>query len=233
MSLTEHKSNGTREDHVIDFLKRICDQHGLDDAAYAGANPISGRLHGFMTYAPDWQAHYAKNQFHRIDPTLIEARRSIAPVDWTRLEPSENFDKVFRDAHDFGIGSVGMTIPVRGPLGDVGSLSVTSKLPREEWMKLRKEVVHYLQTYAVNIHDQVMREDKLMSALTDHALSTREVEILQWIAAGKSQSDIGDILSISHRTVEVHLRSARTKLNALTTAQAIGRAIARGLIYPE
>ncbi|SFE14410.1 autoinducer binding domain-containing protein [Roseivivax sediminis] len=233
MDLRENRPNCTREAHVIDFLRRICDQHGLDDAAYAGANPISGRVHGFMTYSADWQAHYAQNQLHRIDPTLIEARRSIAPVDWSRLEPNENFDKVFRDAHDFGISNLGLTIPVRGPLGDVGSLSVTSNLPRSEWEKLRKEVIYHLQSYAVNIHDQVMRDDKLMAALTEHALSTREIEILQWIAAGKSQADIGGILSISHRTVEVHLRSARTKLNALTTAQAIGRAIARGLIYPE
>jgi DNA-binding CsgD family transcriptional regulator len=64
-------------------------------------------------------------------------------------------------------------------------------------------------------------------------LSTREKEIMQWIAAGKSQQDIGDILNISHRTVEVHLRSARQKLHALTTPQAVGRAINLGLIYPR
>jgi DNA-binding CsgD family transcriptional regulator len=64
-------------------------------------------------------------------------------------------------------------------------------------------------------------------------LSNREREALQWIAAGKSQQDVGDILGISGRTVEVHLRSAREKLGALTTVQAVGRAIAFGLIYPR
>ena len=63
-------------------------------------------------------------------------------------------------------------------------------------------------------------------------MSMREREILQWTAEGKSQQDIADILTISHRTVEVHLRSARHKLYALTTAQAVGRAISMGLIYP-
>jgi DNA-binding CsgD family transcriptional regulator len=38
-------------------------------------------------------------------------------------------------------------------------------------------------------------------------------------------------LSISARTVEVHLRSAREKLGALTTSQAVGRAIRLGLIH--
>ncbi len=83
------------------------------------------------------------------------------------------------------------------------------------------------------MHDMVIQADPLTRMLNTPSLSTREIEILQWTAAGKSQQDIGDILSISHRTVEVHLRSARQKLNALTTPQAIGRAINLGLIYPR
>jgi len=77
-----------------------------------------------------------------------------------------------------------------------------------------------------------MKSGMLPNYLANPSLSTREKEILQWVAAGKSQQDIGDILSISHRTVEVHLRSGREKLNALTTAQAVGRSISLGLIYP-
>jgi DNA-binding CsgD family transcriptional regulator len=57
--------------------------------------------------------------------------------------------------------------------------------------------------------------------------------VLQWVAAGKSQQDVGDILNISSRTVEVHLRSAREKLGALTTVQAVGRAIGFGMIQPR
>ena len=77
-----------------------------------------------------------------------------------------------------------------------------------------------------------MASGVLAKALYRPSLSSREVEILQWVAEGKSQQDIGDILSISHRTVEVHLRSGRDKLGALTTAQAVGRAISLGLIHP-
>ena len=219
---------------INDVLFRIRDSYGLDHAAYAGSNPVSGRVYGLMTYSEDWQSHYLKSGYYRIDPTLNEARRSIAPVDWTRLDKSENFRRVFADAHDFGISDQGLTVPVRGPLGDVGGLSVTSNLSEREWARLKGEVMRDLQAFAVYIHDRMMRDDDaLMRTLVHPNLSTREVEILQWIAAGKSQQDIGDILSISARTVEVHLRSARTKLNALTTAQAIGRAIGLGLIHPE
>ncbi len=220
------------EDPFKDLLLKMREKFGLDHMAYAGFNPMSGTTHGHVTYDDQWTHHYANQELFRIDPTLLKAQRSVAPVDWTRLEHDENFRTVFRDAHDFGITDTGITIPVRGPFGDIGGLSVTSDLSPGEWRKLKRHVMSDLQQVAANVHDLVMRSNPLMRALSAPQLSTREVEILQWTAAGKSQQDIGDILSISHRTVEVHLRSSRQKLHALTTAQAVGRAIALGIVYP-
>lgn len=233
MKLADLLLRSSGEDDITQLLHEIAGRYGLDHVAYAGSNPVSGRVYGMMTYPVEWQALYLQNGFHRIDPTLIQARRNIAPVDWSRLERDEGFRAVFSLAHDFGISDAGLTVPVRGPLGDVGGLSVNTSLSPEEWGRLKPEIVSDLQALAVHIHDRIMRDDSPLQDLSHPGLSTREVEILQWIASGKSQQDIADILTISHRTVEVHLRSARTKLNALTTAQAIGRAIARGLIYPD
>lgn len=220
------------ESHYSGFLKQVREKFELDNVAYAGINPVSGTIHGHVTYDDAWKAHYTDQNYQLIDPTLHMPQRSIAPVDWSRLERSDQFRQVFRDAHDFGIGDQGLTIPVRGPYGDVGLLSVTRECSKTEWTRLVGHVISDLQSMAVHIHDSVMNSDTLTSVLMHPALSKREVEILQWTAAGKSQQDIGDILSISHRTVEVHLRSSREKLYALTTAQAVGRAIGLGLIFP-
>ncbi|MEX0318429.1 MULTISPECIES: LuxR family transcriptional regulator [unclassified Ruegeria] len=220
------------ETQYTEFLKQVCDKFEMDHAAYAGLNPAAGSIHGHVTYDDGWKNHYQEQGFQMIDPTLHMSQRSIAPVDWSRLERSPDFQKVFRDANDFGIGDQGITIPVRGPYGDVGLLSATRDCSREEWKKLVSHVIGDLQSMAVHIHDSVITSDSLNQILYHPTLSSREVEILQWVAAGKSQQDIGDILSISHRTVEVHLRSSREKLNALTTPQAVGRAIGIGLIFP-
>jgi DNA-binding CsgD family transcriptional regulator len=221
------------EGSFSDILFQMREKFGFDHVAYAGVNPINGTTHSHMTYDKAWAAHYIEQGFYRIDPTLTEARRSIAPVDWGRLEHTQNFKTVFRDAHDFNISDTGLTIPIHGPYGDIGGLSVTSNLQASDWQKLRQETISDLQSLAVYFHDLIIRSDPLSKILDRPNLSSRETEILQWIAAGKSQQDIGDILSISHRTVEVHLRSARSKLAALTTPQAIGRAISLGLVYPE
>ncbi|WP_103335646.1 autoinducer binding domain-containing protein [Pseudotabrizicola formosa] len=216
----------------VSFLDQICARFELDHAAYAGTNPVASAVHGYVNYPDAWKRHYAENGLHRIDPTLLVASRSIAPVDWSRLDQTAGFEKTFRDARDFGITNRGLTIPVRGPYGDIGMLSVTRDCSATEWEKLSRQILPDLQSVAVHVHDTVMRSDVLSRALRYPALSTREREILQWIAAGKSQQDVGDILGISHRTVEVHLRSGREKLYALTTPQAVGRAIMLGLIYP-
>lgn len=215
-----------------EFLLQLREKFEMDHSAYAGINPAAGAIHGYVTYGDDWKQHYQQQGFHMIDPTLHMSQRSIAPVDWSRLERGKDFKRVFRDAHDFGLSEQGLTIPVRGPYGDVGLLSVTRDCSPEQWRKLVNHVISDLQSIAVHIHDTVMGSDLLGRILYHPALSTREVEIMQWVAVGKSQQDIGDILSISHRTVEVHLRSSREKLCALTTAQAVGRAIGLGLIYP-
>lgn len=215
------------------YLERIRDRFELDHVAYAGVNPVSGKSHGYMTYDQEWSRHYLEHRFYEIDPVLIKARHSIAPVDWARLEKGLEFQTVFRDARAFGITDRGLTIPVRGPFGDVGGFSVLRDCSRREWDLLISEIIGDLQAAAVHMHDAIIRSDPLSSVLGAPSLSSREIEILQWTVAGKSQQDIGDILSISHRTVEVHLRSARSKLQALTTAQAIGRAINLGLIYPR
>jgi len=55
-------------------------------------------------------------------------------------------------------------------------------------------------------------------------LTNRQREVLQWVAEGKTMQDIAVILSLNQATVEKHLRKARERLNAETTAQAILKA---------
>jgi DNA-binding CsgD family transcriptional regulator len=233
MDLIDLSTIPDADDRFVRFLDDVCQSLEFDHASYATFNPISGAVQGFANYHPDWVNHYMSRGFHRIDPTIHVGRKSIAPVDWTRLERTAHFQTIFANAPDFGMSERGLTVPVRGPYGDLGLFSVTRKCPEDQWQALRKHVIGNLQIAAVHMHDNVMSSSLTMSALRLPALSLREREILQWVAEGKSQQDIGDILSISHRTVEVHLRSARSKLGALTTPQAIGRAVGLGIVKPS
>lgn len=230
MELIDLASTPEGRHDFIEYLEAICDQAEVEYASYASSNPVSGKVVAFTTYPEAWKTHYMENGLHLSDPTLQTAARSIAPVDWSRLEKTEAFSNLFGQARDFLIPDVGLTIPIRGPYGETGLFSVTSSVGAETWRKLKRKVLADLQMSAIYMHDRVMKSDHLTEILRYPALSTREIEILQWVASGKTQQDVADILSISSRTVEVHLRSTREKLNALSTPQAVGRGISMGLI---
>ena len=60
----------------------------------------------------------------------------------------------------------------------------------------------------------------LESRLKHAALTARETEVLSWIAKGKTNRDIAEILSLSHRTVNKHLEHIYQKLGVETRAAA-------------
>jgi len=61
-------------------------------------------------------------------------------------------------------------------------------------------------------------------------LSTREVEVLALVAEGLTDSQVGERLYLSPRTVGQHLRSIYQKLGVPSRAAAVKEAVGRGLI---
>ena len=59
---------------------------------------------------------------------------------------------------------------------------------------------------------------------SDCELSKREVECLRWAAIGKTDREIGMIISLSHATVRYHVHRAGEKLNSVNRAQTIFKA---------
>jgi transcriptional regulator EpsA len=63
-------------------------------------------------------------------------------------------------------------------------------------------------------------------------LTPREQEILRWIAIGKSNFEVGAILSISPLTVKNHVQKILRKLNVVNRTQAVGKALEARIITP-
>jgi DNA-binding CsgD family transcriptional regulator len=58
-------------------------------------------------------------------------------------------------------------------------------------------------------------------------LTTREAEVLYWLAKGKTNRDIGDILGSSPATVKKHLERVYVKLGVETRTAAASVAMSR------
>ena len=71
---------------------------------------------------------------------------------------------------------------------------------------------------------------KLAERVSGETLSAREIEVLQRIAAGKSNKEIGAELFISEGTVKTHVKSIFAKLDVVSRTEAVAAATRRGLI---
>ncbi len=56
-------------------------------------------------------------------------------------------------------------------------------------------------------------------------LSSREIEVLNWLKKGKSSWDVAAILNISERTVNFHVKNIMQKLDAVSRTQAVAVAV--------
>lgn len=65
----------------------------------------------------------------------------------------------------------------------------------------------------------------------DGALSERELEVLQQVAAGHRNREIGANLFIAEETVKVHMKHILDKLNAKGRTQSVAIAVRRGMIH--
>jgi DNA-binding NarL/FixJ family response regulator len=71
---------------------------------------------------------------------------------------------------------------------------------------------------------------KLAERISHSSLSPREVEVLQFVAKGLTNKEIGSILFISDKTARNHVISLMAKLEAKDRTEAVTIAIRKGLI---
>ena len=71
---------------------------------------------------------------------------------------------------------------------------------------------------------------KLAKSMSAPRLSKREVEVLESLASGKSNKEIGHALDISEGTIKFHVKSILRKLDAIGRAEAVAVASRRGII---
>lgn len=145
-----------------------------------------------------------------------------APFFWTKTRRgSDDLYRVVPTPR--GQGVHGLQIPVFGPLGLEGAVSLGGeRIDASPPARIALTLVGRAAFAAM----QRLLVAQAEMPVTD--LSGREREILSWVAAGRRQSEIAASLGLSGRTVENHLRRIRRRLGVATTAQAIRVAIRRG-----
>lgn len=144
---------------------------------------------------------------------------------WGQMEPDAEQMAFLTRMREVGLGD-GFTLPVYGPGGRNGSVNIGAAE--------REGVIESAPVDQMHMVAQVAHM-RLCQLLPDRGplekpLSARELEILDWVARGKSNSVIADILHLSGATVDTYLRRIYEKLDVSDRTSAAVMGVGMGLI---
>lgn len=157
-----------------------------------------------------------ENQFTQKCPIINQVSHVDTPFYWMKLGAhSAEGDYQLVDKPMKGVLS-GIQLPVFGRSGLVSSLSLGGTQ-----IDSSIEVEYILGILANQIS---LYSRKLLALSTENniqGLTRREKEIINLLSNGLKQRQVSEILGISERTIENHVRKVRQKLGTTTTAEAI------------
>lgn len=223
-------------DELTPFIRDLLEPYGLCNVVYHASHlPGLPGTHPLLvlTYPVSWIDRYFEKDYFRVDPVVAEASRSILPFDWDRLERwSPQVRNFFGESVDAGVGRHGLTLPVRGPSGELALFSLTSEANDRDWTLLRSRYMRDFQVIAHYVHARATQLAGAVPTREVRRLSPRERQCLEMLASGYPVKRMSHVLSLSESAVRLYLDSARHKLMAINKHHAVARAVAWGIISP-
>lgn len=189
-------------------------------------------------YSSAWRERYDAERLAYVDPTVGHCLSSTLPIVWEpAIFDGPEGSALYEEACAYGIRT-GVTLPVHGPNGEFGVLSFASDAPPgREFSRSIAQVMPSLTLVRDYAFASAIRflggAGQAGSGETAPRLTRRELEVLNWVMAGKSSWEISKITNCSEATVNFHLANVRQKFNVNTRQQAVVKAISLGLISPE
>jgi DNA-binding CsgD family transcriptional regulator len=229
--LVEHLDRQKDVPSLLASFQRLVEAFGLcgfciGDPSHQKVKRVNRRWDGNWPIA--WEMHYASQDYLSVDPLVEQMNRAPCAFRWSslfaRVDPVRR--RVLDDAAAFGIRD-GFAVPIHGPRGAIGAVAISAThydlAPQDE---------HALRMASLYLHAQmnVLRGDATVHPIRN--LTPRERECLNWVAAGKTDWEISQILNISEQTTHGYVQNAMTKLGARTRAQAVALAIQSSQIQP-
>jgi DNA-binding CsgD family transcriptional regulator len=182
--------------------------------------------HGFPPKVAEAYMEIGRGHADPVPRLAIEGGVPVRWSDmWAHIDPSPDQAHFLEVMRELEMGD-GYSIPVFGPNGRDATVSVGRAVSKEALDTAPIERMHLL-AQAAHTRVCVLSPDWHEH---DNPLSAREMEILRWVARGKSNGVIADILSLSAGTVDTYLRRIYDKLDVSDRTSAAVRGVGMGLI---
>lgn len=177
-------------------------------------------------YPQAWVNAYFERKLWQIDPIPVTALNTSLPFCWSQLSELREIndaEQAFLDELRQHVDTDGVAVQVFGPNGRNGYFGLGVHKDCEAQSRRDLRVVQWACQLT---HHRYCDLEVFRAA----PLSRREQEVLSWVARGKSNSSIADILSISSYTVDAYMRRIYQKLGVNDRVSAAIRGLGSGLI---
>jgi DNA-binding CsgD family transcriptional regulator len=197
--------------------------YGTGPRASDAAPPVH---HGFSAAIVD---AYLGSDYQRVDVAHRAAMALGKPLRWSdawaAVEITADERRFLELMRSVGLGD-GFTLPCYGPNGRNGYIGI-GRMDNDARTDEGSLLEMHLSAQAAHL-----RIGDFALGLPEHErhLSAREREVLDWVARGKSNGVIADILSISAGTVDTYLRRIYDKLEVADRTSAAVKGVGMGLI---
>ncbi|WP_417272925.1 autoinducer binding domain-containing protein [Celeribacter halophilus] len=169
---------------------------------------FAGPLVAESTYDPKWLDHYATNAYALRDPLIAWGLSCEGAVRWSEIALPDPFD-IWREAADFGL-NFGVAVSC----GAIHSRSIVGCARSDR--EFADQEIDKIATVVRTLHQ--ISEPKA-------DLTQAQIQALRCIAGGDRHAAAAAKLGISESALKARLVSARERLMARTTSEAIQKAI--------
>lgn len=174
---------------------------------------------------PAWTERYRARGHIAHDPTVQMLFDTRKPFTWReaadrfRSEPGERLQS---EVAEFTGAAEGLVIPIHDRLGETAAVILSG--PQLDLAPEARPVLHLASVYFSSVGRDLLHEPTEETC----PLTERQRECLRWVMDGKSDWEIGEILTISERTAHNHVEAAKRVLDVGTRTQAVVQAWRRG-----
>ncbi len=194
------------------------------------SNPSAGLDNPFVrtTYPEAWVSHYLLNSLIASDPVLRRARNTNEPFFWSDLSLTPEETEVMIAFSSYDLGTTGYSMIHRDTYGRKSVFSL-SRRKKDDWLDHIAALGEVLAQVHADLHMKAVSEI-IADTQGLPQLAPRECECLRFTSEGKTYSEIAIILDLSEHTVRSYLKLARVKLNCVSLAQAVAKAVCYKII---
>lgn len=211
---------------------------GYPDQASGERGPTQD-ISVLTTFPMKWVLRYSAKSYYKVDP-LIQGitwfqRQANLPGTVRNLSADAGLSleakQFLRDCKVRGLGNLFLTVSVANAYGFRGVTQFSFDVDSADEPGLIDGIRKRMTAVSTRLHNTLHgNRNPALAATAAKLLTKREIDCLYWAANGKTDGEIGEILSIARWTVVTYLQNAKNKLGCSNRTSTVATALALGVI---